>query len=92
MEGIFSANFQENIADSVDAAFDQAQTGAADAAQIEQAREVIVQLVANPMLLFFFLLIASVLLYTAFGALGGVIGGNIFKTKIVEEEMPGGEN
>jgi pheromone shutdown protein TraB len=83
MLGLASADFSMEMQDQIDQAFAQAETQATDPAAVEAAREVVMQLASTPLLLFAVALIFSLIIFVGFGALGGVIGGNIFKTKIV---------
>lgn len=69
----------------IEEAFDQAEMQATDPVAMEQARELVMQLASQPMLLFVIALIVALVLFVGFGALGGVIGGNIFKTKIIPQ-------
>ncbi|MCZ7556722.1 MAG: hypothetical protein M5R41_10015 [Bacteroidia bacterium] len=62
-------------------AFDQAAQQGSDPAAIEAVQQFITSLMTNPIMLFVVVLLASLFVFTGFGALGGVIGGNIFKTK-----------
>jgi hypothetical protein len=65
--------------------FDQAEMQATDPVALESAREMLMQLAANPFMLFIIALIFALVIFVGFGALGGVIGGNIFKTKIIPQ-------
>ncbi|PLX31869.1 MAG: hypothetical protein C0600_04490 [Ignavibacteria bacterium] len=66
-------------------AFDEAEMQATDPAAVEAARELIMQIAAQPMMLFLIGLLFALVLYVGFGALGGLIGGNIFKTKVLPQ-------
>ncbi|MBN1447985.1 MAG: DUF4199 family protein [Bacteroidetes bacterium] len=81
--GFGSSDFTFQLEDQLDEAFSEAQMQATDPAAVEAARELIMQLAANPMVLFLIGLLFALVIYVGFGALGGVIGGNIFKTRIV---------
>lgn len=72
----------------VEQALDEAQTRATDPAAMEAARDIIMQLAANPFLLFLIGLLFALVIYVGFGALGGVIGGNIFKTRVIPAPPP----
>lgn len=91
--GIFSAESNMVLQESFDEAFSQAETQAADPAAVEAVRELFMTLAGNPALFFIIGLLIALIIYVGFGALGGVIGGNIFKTKIIPpQEMPPMEN
>ncbi|MBR9977083.1 MAG: DUF4199 family protein [Bacteroidetes bacterium] len=81
--GAFSSDFMFTIEDELDEVFAQAELQATDPAAVEAIREFVMQLASTPMLLFLLGLVVSLVLYVGFGALGGLIGGNIFKTKIL---------
>ncbi len=74
-----SVQFEEEL----DEALQQMESAGQDPAALEAAREFITQMVTNPMMFFLVILVASMVIFVGFGALGGVIGGNIFKTKTV---------
>ncbi|MFZ1730518.1 MAG: hypothetical protein WBQ23_15510 [Bacteroidota bacterium] len=91
--GLFSAEATLKMQDEFEAAFSQAELQTTDPAAIESVRELLMQLAANPFAVFFIILFVSLLIYVGFGALGGVIGGNIFKTKIIHPaQMPPMQN
>lgn len=69
----------------IEQALEEAQMRAADPAAMEAAREVIMQLVTSPFMLFLVGLLFALVIYVGFGALGGVIGGNIFKTRVIPD-------
>jgi hypothetical protein len=72
------------IAQRIEAQFETMQNSpisGADPAQLEQAREFVTQLAQSPGLLVILVFVLFLVIFTGFGALGGVIGGNIFKTK-----------
>jgi hypothetical protein len=78
--GEFSTRFQQQLEETM-------LRGSGDPQAMEQIQkfmDTLSGLAETPVLLFLLLLIFSLLLYTGFGALGGVIGGNIFKTRIVQ--------
>jgi hypothetical protein len=83
MLGFTSTDFSFQLQDEIDRAFSQAESQATDPAAVEAARELVMQLASTPFLLFLVALLFSLVLFVGFGALGGVIGGNIFKTKII---------
>ena len=87
--GMLSSDFSYKMEQQITDALDNAELSGADPAAVQQAMDVILQLLQNPAVLFVIILVVSILLYTGFGALGGVIGGNIFKTKVViEDQLP----
>jgi pheromone shutdown protein TraB len=91
--GIFSAESTINLQDKFDEAFSQAESQATDPAAVEAVREMFMGLAASPAMLFVVALLFALIIYVGFGALGGVIGGNIFKTKILPpQQMPPMEN
>ncbi|MBE0642966.1 MAG: hypothetical protein IH600_02705 [Bacteroidetes bacterium] len=91
--GVFSSDFTLTLQDKLDEGFSQAEMQATDPAAVESVREMFMQLAANPALLFIVGLLFALIIYVGFGALGGVIGGNIFKTKIIPpQQMPPMEN
>lgn len=59
-----------------------------DPAQLEQARQFFSQFADSPGIVIMFIMVAIFVIFVGFGALGGVIGGNIFKTKIVQAPPP----
>lgn len=85
MLGFTSADFSLQLQDQIDEAFAQAATQSTDPAAVEAARELIMQLATTPILLFLVGLVFSLVIFVGFGALGGVIGGNIFKTKVITQ-------
>jgi hypothetical protein len=79
--------------DEVDQALSQAETQAADPAAIDMIREGFTTLAGTPVLLALLMLLAALVVFVGFGALGGVIGGNIFKTKVIPpQQMPPMQN
>ncbi len=91
--GVFSADSATELQDTFDLAFSKAETQATDPAAVEAVREMFMSIAANPALLFVLSLVFALILYVGFGALGGVIGGNIFKTKIVPpQDLPPMQN
>ncbi len=91
--GLFSPEATMRLQDEFESAFSQAELQATDPAAIESLRELFMQLAANPFALFFITLLMALVIYVGFGAIGGVIGGNIFKTKIIPpQQMPPMEN
>lgn len=91
--GMLSADFAVNIQDEIERGFSQAEMQSADPAAVDAMREMIMGLAAQPFVLFLVILLFSLVIFTGFGALGGVIGGNIFKTKIVPpQQMPPMQN
>jgi hypothetical protein len=85
MLGFTSTDFSFQLQDQIDEAFSQAESQATDPAAVEAARELVMQLASTPFLLFLVGLLFSLIIFVGFGALGGVIGGNIFKTKIIPQ-------
>ena len=85
MLGITSGDFAFQLQDEIDRAFSKAESQATDPAAVEAAREVFMQLASTPILLLLVGLVFSLVIFVGFGALGGVIGGNIFKTKIIPQ-------
>jgi hypothetical protein len=91
--GLFSQEGSLQLQDQFEQAFSQAELQTTDPGAIESVREMFMQLAASPFALFFVALFAALFLYVGFGALGGVIGGNIFKTKIIPpQQIPPAEN
>ena len=84
--GLFSEDFAYTMEERITEAFENPQMSGADPVAMQEAMDVIMQLLQNPAVLFAIILAASLLIYAGFGALGGVIGGNIFKTKVVPED------
>ncbi len=83
--GFSGAMQSEQMQQQIEQAFDQASQQGSDPAAIEAVQQFVTQLFSSPLMLFAVMLLASVFVFTAFGALGGVIGGNIFKTKVTEQ-------
>ncbi|MCB2205336.1 hypothetical protein KQI65_11345 [bacterium] len=86
MMGAASGDFAYQLQDEFEKAFSQAEMQATDPAAVEQVREVVMQLAATPFMLFLIGLVFSLIVFVGFGALGGLIGGNIFKTKIIPQQ------
>ena len=82
---VLTTGTSEEMELQIEQAFDQAAQQGSDPAAIEAVQQFITQLLSSPMLLFVIILLFSLVIFTGFGALGGVIGGNIFKTKIIEQ-------
>ncbi|MDX9760070.1 MAG: hypothetical protein RBU27_12995 [Bacteroidota bacterium] len=78
--GLLSDDFAVRLQDELDNAFAQAGSQTADPAAIEATEQLFMQIAGNPMLLVLVVLFTLLLLFTAFGTLGGLIGGAIFKT------------
>ncbi len=74
--------------ESFERAIRQMESTGQDPQAVEKVRQFVEQLASSPFLLFILVLFASLLLFAVFGTLGGVIGGNIFKTKTVPEIPP----
>lgn len=91
--GVLSPDFAVNFQDEFDQALSQAETQAADPAAIDMIREGFTTLAGTPILLALLMLLAAMVVFVGFGALGGVIGGNIFKTKVLPpQQMPPMQN
>lgn len=88
MFGLSSQGFSVQFDESFERAIQQVQSTGGDAHAVEQIREFIVQIAQSPFLLFIIILVFSLLLFAAFGALGGLIGGSIFKTRVVPTIPP----
>jgi hypothetical protein len=86
--GMFASDFSTTFQSRIEEAFEQATVDPAAMQQLDQIRDAIAQLAAQPVALFLLLILFNEILFTAFGALGGVIGGNIFKTRIVQPLPP----
>jgi putative copper export protein len=71
----------EQIESQLEQAFDQAAQQGSDPAAIEAVQQFITTMMTNPIMMFIVVLLGSLFVFTGFGALGGVIGGNIFKSK-----------
>ena len=82
--GMFSSSFSENFNVQMEESFSQMENMGQDPAGMDQARQIIDTLTATPFLFFLIILVSSTILFTGFGALGGVIGGKIFKTTVTE--------
>lgn len=78
--GLLSEDFAVRLQDEMDAAFAQAGSQTADPAAIEATEQLFMQIAGNPLLLVLVVLFSLLLIFTAFGTLGGLIGGAIFKT------------
>lgn len=78
--GLFSGDFAERLLPQLEEGL---QKGNADPATTTEIMNLFTSLAEQPAVLFALILFISVLVFTAFGALGGVIGGNIFKTRVV---------
>jgi hypothetical protein len=86
--GVLGAGLSEEMQDEIEDAFDQAITQGSDPAAVEAVQQFVMTMLASPLLLFAVILLSSLFIFAAFGALGGVIGGSIFKTKTVEQAPP----
>lgn len=78
--GLFSGDFATRMVPQME---DFLQKSKADPRDVQELIEAMTQLASQPTVLFLAILAATVVLFTAFGALGGVIGGNIFRTRVV---------
>jgi len=87
--GLTSSTFQQEFSEEMDQAFEQMEVQGQDPATVEQIRQMMIELFDSPEILLALMLITFLIIFTGFGALGGVIGGNIFKTKYVEKPMTG---
>lgn len=83
--GFGSGDFKFQLEQTLDQAFTEAQSQATDPAAVDQAREIIMNLASNPAALFLIGLVFALVVFVGFGTLGGVIGGNIFKTRIIPQ-------
>ena len=91
--GLLSEDFTVRLQDELDSAFAQAGSQAADPAAIDATQALFMQIAGNPVLLVLVVLFASLAIFTAFGALGGLIGGAIFKTSpLPPQTLPPMEN
>lgn len=86
--GLSSAGVSVKIDEEFSKVFQQMESSGQDVQALEQIREFVMQVAESPILLFLVILAFSILLFVAFGALGGVIGGSIFKTKNVSVVPP----
>lgn len=80
--GMLAADFAMQVQDEIDEAFSQASVQGADPAAVEAMMEMFMAVASNPVVLILVTFLFSIALFTGFGALGGVIGGAIFKTKV----------
>ncbi len=78
----------EDTLRQIEEAFDQASQQGSDPAVMDAVQQFVTSLLNSPLMLFAVILLISLVAFTGFGALGGVIGGNIFKTKIVDQPPP----
>lgn len=83
--GLFTGG-TARIRAAVEEVFAKGQFQGMDAAQVEQIRQSIDQMLAAPALLFAVLFFGMIIVHGAFGTLGGLIGGAIFKTR--EQPLP----
>ena len=80
--GFFSSNFQESFNSQMNVALEEmANTPNATPEMLETTKQVMESLASTPVLLALAVFAITVALFTMFGALGGLIGGAIFKTK-----------
>ena len=82
--GMFSGGFSDSFERQMEESFSQMEKMGQNTANMEQARQFIDALTATPFLFFLIILVSSTILFTGFGALGGVIGGKIFKTPVAQ--------
>jgi len=85
MMGVWSSGLNEDILNQIEAALDQAASQGSDPVAIDAVEQLVMSVIENPLLIFVVVFVMSLVVFVAFGALGGLIGGNIFKTKIVAE-------
>jgi hypothetical protein len=85
--GVFSAQFSVTFQETIDEAFQQMHM-INDPNAVEQARQALNALATQPFFTFALVLIASLFIFVAFGTLGGVIGGSIFKTRLIQDYPP----
>ena len=80
--GMLSADFAITAQDELEEAFANASVQGADPAAVEAMMDLFMGVAASPAVLILVTFLFSIALFTAFGALGGVIGGAVFKTKL----------
>jgi hypothetical protein len=85
--GLFSGDFATRMIPQME---DFLQKSKADPRDVQQLLEAMTQLASQPAVLFLAMLAVTIVLFTAFGALGGVIGGNIFRTRVVPPAQESG--
>lgn len=85
--GLFSSHFAITFQERIDEAMSQMHMGN-DPNTMEQARQLLTTLAEQPLFTFALAFISSIVIFVAFGTLGGVIGGSIFKTRITQEYPP----
>ncbi|MDH7515839.1 MAG: DUF4199 family protein [Bacteroidota bacterium] len=87
--GLFSAEFPERSREMIEQVLQKMEETGQSATELEQVRTFMENFIGSPGILFLVILIASVVLFTVFGFLGGVIGGNMFKTHVLDMGIDG---
>ncbi len=83
-----AAVFNSEFRDALDQAMSQMESQGQDPAKVEQASKMIMSIMDSPLMLAAILFVSSLLMFTAFGAIGGAIGGKIFKRLPAEPMHP----
>ena len=89
--GAFTSDFSSTFELQMHEAMQNMEMSGQDPATAEQVRQLLESFMTSPALVFASLFVLTLLVFVAFGALGGVIGGNIFKTRVtqVPPQRPG---
>ncbi|MBI5648766.1 MAG: DUF4199 domain-containing protein [Ignavibacteriae bacterium] len=82
--GLFTSDFAMTYESQMEEAIRSMEVSGQDPATAEQVRQLMESLGSSPAFFFAMIFVFSLLVFAAFGALGGLIGGNIFKTRIVQ--------
>ncbi len=88
MIGVSTHGLPPEFDEGFDNAIRQMEGSGQDPQIVYQMKDFITQVATSPFLLFLLILIFSLFIFAAFGTLGGVIGGNIFKTRVVKTSPP----
>ena len=86
--GVSSHNMSAAFDEKFDEALRRMESTGQDVQAFNHVRDLVLQVAQSPILLFLIILAFSLLLFAAFGVLGGLIGGSIFKTRTVPVVPP----
>ena len=82
--GVFSSDFTMTFQTQMEEAMSNMEMSGSDPATAEQVRQILESFMGSPMLVIVTVFAVTIVVFVAFGALGGLIGGNIFKTRTVQ--------
>lgn len=88
MLGASSAGMSVEFDQKFDEIIRQLEAQGQDPHVVSQIRDFFVQVADSALLLFFLILAASIFIFAVFGVLGGLIGGSIFRTRVIPTVPP----